>query len=120
MSSRGNGARNKGANAEREVAELIRKHGLEARRGFVFCRESDIVGLDGFHIEVKRQESYRLDEWMEQSIKDAAKRDEGIPIVVFRKSRKPWRVLIDFEQFLELVKEVKDGQKQFHSNERPT
>ena len=120
MSSRGNGARNKGANAEREVAELIRKHGLEARRGFVFCKESDIVGLEGFHVEVKRQETYKLDDWMEQSIKDADKKGEGIPIVVFRKSRKPWRVLIDFEQFLELVKEVKDGQKQFRSDERPS
>lgn len=105
MSKRGAGARNKGAQAEREVVEIIKKHGLDAHRGHVFYRESDVVGLKGFHVEVKRQEVYKLDDWMEQSEKDAAKKDEGIPIVVFRKSRKPWRVLIDFEDFLELLKE---------------
>lgn len=105
MSKRGAGARNKGAQAEREVVKIIKKHGLDAHRGQVFYRESDVVGVKGFHVEVKRQEVYKIDDWMEQSEKDAAKKDEGIPIVVFRKSRKPWRVLIDFEEFLELIKE---------------
>lgn len=100
----GKTARNKGAKAEREVVELIKKHGLDAHRGHVFYRESDVVGLDGYHLEVKRQETYQLDKWLEQSEADAAKKCEGVPLVVFHKSRQPWRVVLDFEVFLELVK----------------
>ena len=52
---RGRSARNKGAGAERELARLIRdNYGYEVHRGKVFYKESDIVGLDGIHMEVKR------------------------------------------------------------------
>lgn len=107
----GKTARNKGAKAEREVVELIKKHGLDAHRGHVFYRESDVVGLDGYHLEVKRQETYQLDKWLEQSEADAKKKNEGVPLVVFRKSRQPWRVVLNFEEFLNLLKKGQQNEQ---------
>lgn len=111
MANRGRGARTKGAQAEREVAELIQKHGFDAHRGKVFYHEPDVIGLDGFHIEVKRRENYYIDDWLKQSEQDAEKKQDGIPLVVFRKSRQPWRVILDFEEFLELVRKANGTEK---------
>ena len=96
--------RNKGKVGEREVANILKEHGYEARRGQQFSGkngDADVVGLDGFHIEVKRQEAYKIDDWYEQSCSDA--RSGEIPIVVFRKSRSKWKVIIAFEEFLEVL-----------------
>ena len=93
--------RNKGANAEREIANILKDHGIDARRGLVFLGEPDVVGLPGYHLEIKRQETYRIDDWLKQSEEDA--NENEIPLVIFRKSRQPWRVIIDLEEFLKLL-----------------
>lgn len=92
--------RDKGANAEREVAKIIQAHGFRARRGQVFNHEPDIVTDMPFHIEVKRQEKTELGKWFMQS-QEAAK--GKIPIVVHRKSREPWMVTMRFEEWLDNI-----------------
>ena len=49
------------------------------------------MGLDGVHIECKRTEKMRLNEWLDQAQKDAA-RFGGRPAVFHRSNRNPWTV----------------------------
>ena len=51
---------------------------------------ADLVGIDGVHIECKRNERLNVIEAMEQAIRDA-KEDEA-PMVFHRKNGKPWMV----------------------------
>lgn len=97
--------RSKGARAEREVAEIINaKLGTDMRRtplsgGMKW--KGDIQGWDGFHVEVKRQERLCIPEWLRQTEADCP---EGlVPLLVYRKSRDPWRVVLPLDSFLGLV-----------------
>ena len=98
-------SRQKGARGERELAELLRAYGYEARRGQQFSGangDADVVGLDGFHIECKRVEQLNIYKAMEQSERDA--REGEIPIVCHRKDRKGWLVTIRFDDFMGVIK----------------
>lgn len=98
--------RDKGANAEREVANIIKQHGFTARRGQVFNHEPDIVTDMPFHFEVKRQETTKLSDWFKQS-EEAAK--GKIPVVVHRRSRQPWMITMRFEDWLDNILPHYDG-----------
>ena len=98
-------SRQKGARGERELAELLRAYGYEARRGQQFSGangDADVVGLDGYHIECKRVEQLNIYKAMEQSERDA--REGEIPIVCHRKDRKGWLVTIRFDDFMGVIK----------------
>ena len=102
-SKRGRGARNRGANGERELAGLIRDTwGYPVRRGYVFHHESDLVGLDGIHPEVKRVEKLNIHKAMSQAIEEAQKRDDGLPIVFHRRDRGEWLVTMRLEDWMDL------------------
>ena len=100
-------SKQKGSRGEREVAELIRRHGFEARRTQQYCGNtgdaSDVTSNLPYHIEVKHQERLEIDKWWEQATHDAMGRT---PILVFKKNRQRWRVVMDFESFLELNEKV--------------
>lgn len=98
-------SRNKGAAGERELAGLLKKYGYDCRRGQQYCGangDADVVGIPGLHIECKRVEKLNLDDAMEQSIHDA--KDGEIPVVMHRKNRKPWKVTLELDNFVELLK----------------
>lgn len=96
----------KGARGEREAAAFLREHGFdEARRGVQYHGgpdSPDVVGLPGVHIEVKRVETLRLYDSLEQSKDDAA--DGEIPIVLHRRNGRKWVAVLDAEDFLALYK----------------
>lgn len=97
-------SKQKGKRGELEVAHFLQKYGLDARRGQQYCGiegDADVIGLEGFHIEVKRTEKLNLSEAMKQSQRDAKKGE--VPIVVHRKSHEQWQVTLDFGEFLTLV-----------------
>ena len=100
-------SKQKGSRNEREVAEIIRKYGFEARRSAQYCgntgEAADITTNLPYHIEVKHQERLEIDKWWEQATHDCG---EKTPILVFRKNKQKWRVVMDFEKFLELNKNV--------------
>ncbi len=102
-------SKQKGARSERECAELIRKHGFEARRSAQYCgntgEAADITTDLPYHIEVKHQERLEIDKWWEQATHDA-KESGKEPILVFRKNNQRWRVCMDFEKFLEMQQKV--------------
>lgn len=96
-------SRQKGAAGERELAKILREHGFDARRGQQYSGangDADVVGIPGFHIEVKRVEKLNLEKAMEQSMNDADVTE--IPIVVHRKNRDYWKVTMALEDFLDL------------------
>lgn len=106
-------SREKGKRGEREVALLLKSLGYPARRTAQNCGKSgdaaDVVGVDGLHLEVKRCEQIRLDEWIRQAERDST--DTGnIPVVVFRKSGEPWRVVLPAIDFFQMYREEHNEQ----------
>ena len=107
---RGKAARNKGANAERELANLIRDMwGYPTHRGKVFYGESDVVGLDGIHIECKRQERLNIWDAMKQAQEEAKKRQDGLPTVFHRKDGTEWLVTMTLSDWIDLFGAWNDG-----------
>ena len=90
---RGRASRTKGKNAELEIVHILRDfYGYPVRRGKVFYHESDVVGLPGIHIEVKRREPIALRDAMAQAVREARIREDGAPTVFARADRRPWIV----------------------------
>ena len=98
-------SRRKGVVGEREIAKYLRDHGFtEARRGQQFkggADSPDVVGLTGFHVEVKRVERLDLNAAMEQSIRDSAPNEK--PIVVHRRNNDYWKVTMRLDDFMEVI-----------------
>lgn len=101
----GGSSREKGKRGERECAALLRAHGFDARRGQQFNGSdgsADVVGLPGFHLEVKRTEALRIYEAMGQAEADA--RDGEIPVVLHRRNNRGWLAILKADDFLRMVK----------------
>lgn len=102
---RGRASRNKGAQAERELANILKERGYPVNRGKVFYKESDVVGLEGIHIECKRVERLNIHQAMEQAVNEAHKRSDGYPTVFFRRDRGEWLVTMRLTDWLDLYGE---------------
>ena len=97
-------SRNKGARGERELANILRSRGYEARRGQQYSGingDADVVGLPGFHIECKRVEKLSINKAMEQSIRDASYGE--IPTVMHRANGEQWKVTMLLDDFLDII-----------------
>lgn len=101
-------SRDKGKRGELEWSAFLRRHGYtEARRGQQFRGggdSPDVVGLPGFHNEVKRVEGKaagNIYDWLAQAVRDAA--TGLVPIVAHRRNRKDWVVIIGAEDFLKII-----------------
>ncbi len=92
----------KGRGAELEITQILNDAGFQVRPGrpVSYGQEPDVVGLAGCHVEVKRCEQTRLDSWMDQSIKDAERFGDGFPVVIHRRSRRPWLVTMRLTDWL--------------------
>ena len=97
----GRTSRNKGAVAEREAAELLRRHGFKGERTGRNGRTSEDITHDipGVHMEVKRRETLAIPQWVRQAEEDCGELE---PVVMFRQSRQPWRVVVLAEEWLRL------------------
>lgn len=111
-------SRAKGKRGELDLAKVLRDFGFEARRGQQFSGkngDADVVGLPGIHIECKHCERTNLDEWMEQSERDAhaeflASGTPVVPVVIHRKNRQEWRITMTLKDFLDMFGEyLKEG-----------
>lgn len=101
----GKRSRDKGKRGEREAAsEIARLFQVWSRRGCQFSGTPDspdiVTGLQGVHFEVKRCESLRIYEAVEQAVQDAG---ENIPIVLFRANRKPWLAILRLDDLPQLM-----------------
>ena len=97
-------ARCKGQRGEREVVKLLVEHGYTAARGYQTRgggkEQPDVVSNFPFRIEVKYCQTLNIYKAFEQVNLDNP--DGNNNIVVFRRNGQPWRVALDFIQFLEL------------------
>lgn len=101
-------SRDKGKVGEREVAAILREHGIEARRGVQYQGgpgSADVIAdLPGWHLEVKRVEALHLWPALAQATADAG---DAKPAVVHRANGKPWVAILRFEDFITLTKEAR-------------
>lgn len=109
-------SKQKGKRGELEVARILKDNGFEdARRTAQFCGNTgdaaDVVGLDGFHVEVKRCETIKMMDWIRQAERDC--KGEKIPLVVFRKNNDDWYVTLRFQAFLDILKVLNIAKKMF-------
>lgn len=98
-------SKTKGKVGEREVAALLKKYGFEARRGQQFSGGGDSPdvahNMDGFHIEVKRSETFALYDALAQA--NADKKSDEDAIVFHRRNNRQWVVVMEAEDFLRLM-----------------
>lgn len=89
-------SRNKGARAEREVLRLLGNElGQLLERNLTQSRAggADCLCVKGWAIEVKRVEALSRPTWWAQAVAQA--RREGVePMLLYRRSREPWRAFI--------------------------
>lgn len=104
-------SREKGAQGERELAHVLQDKGIQAQRGYVQFKQSDLIGIKGIHPEVKRVEKLNIHEAMSQAIREADKRKDGIPTVFHRRNRTEWLVTMRLDDWVELYKESKHGRE---------
>jgi Holliday junction resolvase len=87
----GNSQRRKGVEGERQVRNVLVRHGwtvrgLEGSGDWIAIRFGVVL-----HVEVKRQEVLRLPLWTRQAIAEAP--DGAVPVVAYRRNREIWRAL---------------------------
>ena len=89
----------KGADGERELADLLRAKGYDVKRGgsMTYGTIPDIVGLPDIHVEVKRQERLDLIDAIYQAETDSKKFHDGQPAVF---PRKPCMMLREVSEVL--------------------
>lgn len=87
-------SRRKGACGEREFINLLKDYlgdGIERNLEQVRSGGSDVVGLDGWAIEIKRAAKPTLTQWWDQAERQA---DGKTPALAYRLDRQPWRVRV--------------------------
>ncbi len=97
--------RDKGAIGEREVAAVFRSHDFDVDRvpnSGGLRIPGDLYGSVPLHVEVKRQEVWRLPLWIAQTEADAA----GAPwLLAFRRNRSPWYGAAPLDYLVGLLRE---------------
>lgn len=99
-------SRDKGKRGELEVVKLIKRHGFEARRSQQFKGTKDSADILApevpFHIEVKWRQQLNVDAVLQQAHDEAP---PGVPgCVFFRRNGERWKVAIDADDFMRLLK----------------
>ena len=101
----------KGRAAELEVCRLLNESGIQATPGEAmnYGKQPDILGVEGFHCEVKRHERTEIGAWMRQAEQDAERFSDGWPCVIHRRSRETWRVTMPLTAWVDLYKRALTG-----------
>ena len=101
----GKASRDKGARAERMLRDELRDHGFEdVTRGFVWNHTYDLVGLPHIHVECKFVEKLNIRQALAQAEEESEKRQDGMPTVFSKTSRKPWIVTMNLDDWVKLYK----------------
>ena len=99
-------SKRKGSAGERELCEILRQAWYESahrndQRYVGGVDNPDVAAIPGYHIEVKRTERLSLYEAYEQATRDA--NGHAVPVVMHRRSRKPWLCVMKLSDWLKLV-----------------
>jgi len=101
-------SRAKGIRGELEASKLLQEYGFEARRGQQYSGGGDspdvVHSIPNVHLEVKFVERFLLYDALQQAVDDA--KDGKVPVVLHRRKRKPWVVIMQAEDFFNLMQYV--------------
>lgn len=95
----------KGSNGEKELVGLLWEAGYNnviQPPQPTYGKRPDVEGLPNIHCEVKRREKLNVYEAFEQSKRDSVKFGDGLPVVFWRKNRRPWLVVMELEDWLKI------------------
>lgn len=101
-------SKRKGNAGERELLSLLAGHGCAVRNDQRYVGGVDnpdislVAGGTAFHVECKRTEKFNAYAAMEQAQHDA--NGHAVPVVMHRRNRKPWLVVMRLKDFLALLK----------------
>jgi Holliday junction resolvase len=96
-------SRRKGGNHEREIVNLLKAKGFAAARNLDQTRDGGgDIPFGAFLIECKRRAQIALYQWWDQAEISAVSR-EKTPLLVIRADGKRNLVVMDLEDFLEIV-----------------
>ena len=97
--------REKGRRGEYLLRDELHQLGFEdTTRGFVWNHTSDLVGLPDIHVECKFVEKLNIRAALDQATEEAKKRQDGMPTVFSKTSRKPWIVTMYLDDWAELYR----------------
>ena len=101
-------SRRKGKAGELEAAHFLDAlFNTPVRRGQQYAGghdSADVTGIEGLHFEVKRCERLSLYSAIDQAKEDAGA--DEVPIVLHRRSRKPWLVILEADDLIKLAKRI--------------
>ena len=102
----GRASRDKGARGEREFANLLSNElGTVVKRKLGQARDSgDDIQVEQFRIEVKHCERLQIPAWCAQ-VEAACQMPNEVPVVAFRRSGEPWRVVVPAKWFIRALRE---------------
>lgn len=103
-SKKGKSAKDKGKRGELLLVHFLEKFGIDTKRGMVWLNQSDVIGMEGIHIEVKFVESLNVRKALDQAIEEAKKKKDGLPTVFWKRSRKEWVTVMRTEDWITLYK----------------
>lgn len=98
-------SRAKGKRGELDAAKYLREvlGCPHARRSQQYCGTADSAdiaeAIPGVHIEVKRTEALSLYTALDQAKRDCG---DGLPVVMHRRNRQPWVVIVEVDRLREL------------------
>ena len=101
MTLSGRGKRAKGVRGEHEVRKLFEEHGFDVRGLEGLGDHYASRGRIRLHLETKRQERLRIPEWVAQAEREAP--GGTTPVLVYRRNAEGWHVVLDLDDFFELI-----------------
>ena len=104
-------SRAKGKRGELEAALVLTQIGLKARRSAQYCGANGDADLKldcNLHVEVKLQEQMHPYKWMQQAIEDSHA-SERLPLVLCRRTRSPWLVIMRASDWVAISEELLRG-----------
>jgi Holliday junction resolvase len=105
----GRGKRDKGSAGERELAKLLTDQlGFVVKRNLGQSRDgADDITIQKFRLEVKRQETLKMDLWSQQV--EACAQSGEVPVLVYRRNGQPWRVCLLLDNFIPMMRDQLEG-----------
>lgn len=94
----------KGRAGELELTKVLNDYGVpvEVGKAVSFGTVPDLIGMEGIHIECKRNERLNIHDAMSQSERDAKKFCDGLPAVFHRKNRSAWLVTMRLSDWIKI------------------
>lgn len=109
----------KGKAGELEACKVLERIlGIAHERSVQYCGragDADIKGVEGLHLEVKRVEKMNLYDAMKQAESDAP--DDKVPVVMHRKNRKGWVMIINAEDMISFAHAILDALETPNANQ---